>query len=52
MREIIKAKSIPTLTGWLLCQFETGEKRFVDIRPSMHGILEKLKDPVFSIRYM
>lgn len=45
MREINKAKSIPTLTGWLLCEFETGEKRFVDIRPSMHGILEKLKDP-------
>lgn len=44
MREIVKAKPLPKLTGWLLCQFDNGEKRFVDIRPSMLGILEKLKD--------
>jgi len=43
MREIVKAKPIPTLAGWLLCEFDNGEKRFVDIRPSMVGILEKLK---------
>ena len=43
MREIVKAKPIPTLSGWLLCEFDNGEKRFVDIRPSMVGILEKLK---------
>lgn len=46
MLEIVKAKSIPTLNGWLLCEFDNGEKRFVDVRPSMLGILGKLKDPV------
>ncbi|MGP4106016.1 DUF2442 domain-containing protein [Virgibacillus sp. L01] len=45
MREIVKVKPIPTLSGWLLCEFDNGEKRFVDIRPSMIGVLEKLKDP-------
>ncbi|GAA0432123.1 hypothetical protein GCM10008983_05870 [Lentibacillus halophilus] len=45
MREIIKAKPIPNLHGWLLCEFENGEKRFIDIRPSMIGTLNKLKDP-------
>lgn len=53
MHEIVKAKPIPTLTGWLLCEFDNGEKRFVDIKPSMLGIFEKLKDPeVFQRVYV
>lgn len=50
MYEIIKAKPIPTLNGWLLCEFDNHEKLFVDIRPSMIGILEKLKDPDFFMQ--
>lgn len=45
MREIIKAIPIPTLNGWLLCEFDNQEKRFVDIRPSMNGVLSQLKEP-------
>ncbi|WP_138420438.1 DUF2442 domain-containing protein [Aquibacillus sediminis] len=45
MREIVKAKPIPTIKGWLLCEFDNHEKRFVDIRPSMKGVLSNLKDP-------
>jgi hypothetical protein len=45
MREIIKAKPIPNLEGWLVCEFNNGEKRLVDIKPSMKGILEKLHNP-------
>lgn len=33
MREIIKAKSIPNLHGWLLCEFENGEKRLLILDP-------------------
>lgn len=44
MCEIVKVKPISTILGWLLCEFDNGEKRFVDIRPSMLGILEELKD--------
>ncbi|WP_077329111.1 DUF2442 domain-containing protein [Virgibacillus siamensis] len=45
MREIMKAKPIPNMSGWLLCEFDNGEKRFVDIRPSMKGVLMKLEEP-------
>jgi hypothetical protein len=50
MREIIKAVVIPRLYGWLLLEFDNGDIRFVDIKPSMRGHLEKLKDPNFFKR--
>jgi hypothetical protein len=43
--EIIKAKPLPILNGWLVCEFDNGEKRLVDIKPSMKGILAKLHNP-------
>lgn len=43
MREINKAKPLP-LHGWLLCEFDNGEKGLVDIRPSMIGVLKVLND--------
>jgi hypothetical protein len=50
MREITKAVVIPRLYGWLLLEFDNGDTRFVDIKPSMRGHLEKLKDPNFFKR--
>ncbi|TFJ94203.1 DUF2442 domain-containing protein [Lentibacillus salicampi] len=53
MREIVQAKPVPTLSGWLLCKFDKGEKRFVDMRLSMEGVLKKLSDPeVFEQVYV
>lgn len=45
MREILKARPLPILDGWLICEFDNGEKRLVDIKPSMKGVLEKLHNP-------
>jgi hypothetical protein len=45
LREIIKARPLPILYGWLVCEFDNGEKRLVDIKPSMKGILEDLHNP-------
>ena len=45
MREIVKVKPLPLLDGWLVCEFDNGEKRMVDIKPSMKGVLEKLHNP-------
>ncbi|MFZ3580231.1 DUF2442 domain-containing protein [Virgibacillus sp. DJP39] len=45
MPKVIKAKPIPALAGWLLCEFDNQEKLFVDIRPSITGTLEILDDP-------
>jgi Protein of unknown function (DUF2442) len=45
MREIVKARPLPILDGWLICEFDNGEKRLVDIKPSMKGVLEKLQNP-------
>ncbi|UTE77490.1 DUF2442 domain-containing protein [Rossellomorea sp. KS-H15a] len=39
--------TIPEMDGWLLIDFTDESKRFVDIKPHMKGILEKLKDPEF-----
>jgi hypothetical protein len=47
MRLITRAVVVQGLEGWLLLDFDNGERRFVDIRPAMKGILEKLKDPEF-----
>jgi hypothetical protein len=47
MMLITRAKVVPGLEGWLLLDFNNGERRFVDIKPAMKGILEKLKDPEF-----
>lgn len=44
MREIVKARPFPNLDGWLICEFDNGEIRLVDIKPSMKGILEKLRN--------
>ncbi|TMU83436.1 DUF2442 domain-containing protein [Bacillus sp. BHET2] len=44
---IDKAVTVPGMDGWLLIDFTDGSKRFVDIKPHMEGILEKLKDPEF-----
>ena len=46
MREICKAKPLP-IHGWLLCEFDNGEKGLIDIRPSMNGVLNALKDQEF-----
>lgn len=43
MREICKVKPLP-IHGWLLCEFDNGERGLIDIRPSMIGILGVLKD--------
>ncbi|HHW39000.1 MAG TPA: DUF2442 domain-containing protein [Bacillales bacterium] len=52
MREICKVKPLP-LSGWLLIEFDNGEKGLVDIRPSMNGVLNILKDEkVFSQVYV
>ena len=45
MREIIKARPLPNLAGWLICEFDNGENRLVDIKPSMKGALLKLMKP-------
>jgi len=47
MREVIKVVAVPKLNGWLLLDFDNGQRKFVDIRPSMIGQLEKLKEPDF-----
>ncbi|WP_066255495.1 DUF2442 domain-containing protein [Neobacillus drentensis] len=44
---VLVKKVIPTSDGWLLITFDNGEQKFVDIKPHMKGILEKLKDPEF-----
>ena len=46
MREICKAKPLP-IHGWLLCEFDNGEKGLIDIRPSMNGVLNVLRDQEF-----
>src|SRR5699024_7947019 len=53
MREIVKAKPIPTLDGWLLCEFDNGEKRFVDIRPSIVGYIgRQTRQDIFQQVYV
>jgi hypothetical protein len=47
MIQIIKAAVIPQMDGWLLIDFSDGTKKFVDIKPHMVGVLQKLKDPEF-----
>jgi hypothetical protein len=47
MIQINKATVIPEMNGWLLVDFSDGSKKFVDIKPHMDGVLEKLKDPEF-----
>ncbi|QSS99756.1 DUF2442 domain-containing protein [Pontibacillus sp. ALD_SL1] len=42
---IHKAAVIPELEGWLLIDFSDGSKKFVDIKPLMKGVLEKLREP-------
>jgi Protein of unknown function (DUF2442) len=44
---IDKAVTILGVDGWLLIDFTNGSKKFVDTKPHMKGILEKLKDPEF-----
>ncbi|MGG1630849.1 hypothetical protein [Rossellomorea sp. NRS-1567] len=44
---INKVVTIPGMDGWLLVDFTDRSKKFVDIRPHMEGILEKLKDREF-----
>ncbi|MBW3110276.1 DUF2442 domain-containing protein [Bacillus sp. MCCB 382] len=44
---IDNVSTIPEMDGWLLIDFTDGSKRFVDIKPHMKGILEKLRDPEF-----
>jgi hypothetical protein len=44
---ISKVKVIPEMDGWLFVDFSDGSKKFVDIKPHMEGILEKLKEPDF-----
>lgn len=33
--------------GWLLLDFDNQERKFVDIKPVMKGILKQLEDPQF-----
>jgi len=47
MLEITKVRLFPMADGFVICDFNTGETKLVDIRPSMKGVLEKLKDPEF-----
>jgi len=47
MRSITNAVPIPELAGWLLLDFDNGERRLVDVKPAMKGILEKLKSAEF-----
>jgi Protein of unknown function (DUF2442) len=47
MIQINKATVIPEMDGWLLVYFSDGSKKFVDIKPHMDGVLQKLKDPEF-----
>lgn len=47
MLEIKKVQLFPMADGFVICDFNTGETKLVDIRPSMKGVLEKLKDPEF-----
>lgn len=47
MLEIIKVRLFPMADGFVICDFNNGETKLVDIRPSMKGILETLKDPEF-----
>lgn len=44
---VVVKKVKPTIDGWLFVTFDNGEQKFVDIKPHMKGILEKLKDPEF-----
>lgn len=47
MLEIKKVRLFPMADGFLICDFNTDETMLVDIRPSMKGVLEKLKEPEF-----
>lgn len=47
MLEITKVRLFPMADGFVICDFNTGETKLIDIRPSMKGVLEKLKDPEF-----
>lgn len=45
---MVLVKSVKPLTdGWLYVTFANWEKKIVDIKPHMNGVLEKLKDPEF-----
>lgn len=53
MCKIVKVKPISSRSGWLLCNFANGEKRFVNIQPFMVGVMENLKNPaIFNDVYI
>lgn len=47
MRFITRAVPIPELDGWLLLDFDNEERRLVDVKPVMKGVLDKLKNQDF-----
>lgn len=47
MVRVTKAKVVRGLNGWLLLDFDNNERKFVDIKPVMKGVLEQLGDPQF-----
>ncbi|MDN4605909.1 DUF2442 domain-containing protein [Sporosarcina highlanderae] len=45
---MVLVKSVkPLPDGWLYITFDNEEKKIVDIKPHMKGVLEKLKDSEF-----
>ncbi|MBU9711689.1 DUF2442 domain-containing protein [Evansella tamaricis] len=50
MRLINRAVPVPKLNGWLLLEFDNGERKLVDIKPVMKGSLAQLKDMEFFNR--
>jgi hypothetical protein len=43
---LIKAVK-PVKDGWLYITFDNGDKKFVNMKPHMEGVLEQLKDSEF-----
>ncbi len=47
MVKIANVNVIQGLNGWLLLDFDNGERKIVDLRPIMKGVLEPLRENEF-----
>ncbi len=50
MVKIAKVNVIQGLNGWLLLDFDNGERKLVDLNPIMKGVLESLREKGFFER--
>lgn len=45
MPKLVKAKPLTSVRGWLLCEFDNQEKRFVDVESFLEGEKKVLTNP-------